>query len=153
MSALEIKVMYHTDIEPIQQAHDGEWYDLRVAEDTFIPLGEYRLVSLGVSIKLPEGYEAHVVPRSSTFKHYGLIQTNSCGIIDNSYSGPNDVWRFPCYCLEGKDIVNGKKGTMLHKNDRVCQMRIVQIQPECDLVTVREMEGEDRGGIGSTGIK
>lgn len=149
---MQIKVKYHVDgLESIKQAHNGEWYDLRVAEDTFVPEGEYKLVSLGVSIKLPEGYEAHVAPRSSTYKNFGLIQTNSIGIIDNSYSGENDIWRFPCYCLEGKDIVNGTKGTMLRKNDRVCQMRIVQIQPECEIVTVEHMEDADRGGIGSTG--
>ena len=94
-----IKIKYHADIEPIEKITVGDWIDLRAAEDVKIGKGAFKLISLGVSMKLPDGYEAHIVPRSSTFKNWGIIQTNGMGIIDNSYSGTNDVWKFPAYCL------------------------------------------------------
>ena len=150
-TVLEIKVKYHSDIDQISRIVQGDWIDLRAAEDVFIQQGEYRLISLGVSMQLPEGYEAHVVPRSSTFKNYGIIQTNHMGIIDNSYCGDNDIWHFPALCLIGKDIVNGSVGTMIHKNDRICQFRIVKKQPDVVFLQVDKLGNSDRGGIGSTG--
>ena len=102
-------------------------------------------------MKLPLGYEAHVAPRSSTFNNFGVIQTNSIGIIDNSYSGTNDIWRFQAYCLEGKDI--GGSGTTIRKNDRICQFRIVKKQPEVEFDEVLVLDEIDRGGFGSTGVK
>lgn len=146
-----ILIKYHTDIEKLHLTPNGDWCDLRVAEDIFIPLGEYRLVSLGVSMKLPEGYEAHIVPRSSTFKNWGIIETNHMGIIDNSYSGDNDIWKFPAYCLESHTTVNGKNGTMLKKNDRICQFRIVEKMSEITFREVEHLNGNNRGGFGSTG--
>lgn len=146
-----IKIMYHTDIEKLKMTDNGDWCDLRVSEDTFIPQNEYKLVPLGVSMKLPERYEAHIVPRSSTFKNFGIIQTNSIGIIDNSYSGSNDVWKFPALCIEGKDTVNGKRGTLLHKNDRICQFRIMKKQKQLCFEEVDKLDDKDRGGFGSTG--
>ena len=101
----EIKIKYHdNDIERLNKIKVGDWIDLRAAEDVFIREGEAKLISLGVSMKLPEGYEAHIVPRSSTFKNFGVIQTNGIGIIDNSYSGTNDIWRFPALCLKANGI-------------------------------------------------
>ena len=98
---MEIKIKYHDeDLVRIEKIDIGDWIDIRAAEDVFIPLNTFALISLGVSMKLPEGYEAHVAPRSSTFKNWGIIQTNSIGIIDNSYSGTNDIWKLPVYCLE-----------------------------------------------------
>ena len=116
---MEIKIKYHTDIEPLEYigGDKSNWIDLRAAEDIFIPVGEYRLISLGVSMELPEGYEAHVVPRSSTFKKWGIIQANSVGIIDNEYKGDSDIWRFPAFCINGKDIYDGCVGTIIKKND------------------------------------
>lgn len=150
---MNIKIKYHTDIEKIEHigGSKSDWIDLRAAEDTFIPMGEYRLISLGVSIELPDGYEAHIVPRSSTYKNLGIIQTNSMGVIDNSYCGDNDIWHFPALCLSSKCCINGRQGTMIHKNDRICQFRIYKKQPDFEFVQVDKLENADRGGIGSTG--
>lgn len=152
---MEIKIKYHTDIEPLEYigGDKSNWIDLRAAEDIFIPVGEYRLISLGVSMELPEGYEAHIVPRSSTFKSFGIIQTNHMGVIDNSYKGDNDIWHFPAYCLEGKRVMNGTIGSVIRKNDRICQFRIVKKQPNFEFITVETLGNADRGGIGSTGTR
>lgn len=152
---MKIKIKYHTDIEPLEYIGGAKsnWIDMRAAEDVFIPIGEYRLISLGVSMELPEGYEAHVVPRSSTFKNYGIIQTNHMGIIDQAYCGDNDIWRFPAYCLIGNDIVDGRAGTLIRKNDRICQFRIMERQPDFEFITVDNLGNADRGGIGSTGAR
>ena len=104
--------------------------------------GEFRLIPLGVAMKLPEGYEAHVVPRSSTFKNYGLIMTNSVGIIDNTYCGPGDQWFMPVYAV---------RDTVVHFNDRICQFRIVENQPPLQFTESDLTEETDRGGFGSTG--
>ena len=162
----EIKIKYHdNDIERLNKIKVGDWIDLRAAEDVFIREGEAKLISLGVSMKLPEGYEAHIVPRSSTFKNFGVIQTNGIGIIDNSYSGTNDIWRFPALCLKAngidyKEDEDGyispsmiKRGSWIHKNDRICQFRIVKKQPEIEFDEVLFLDEVDRGGFGSTGVK
>ena len=152
---MKIKIKYHTDIEPLKYigGEKSNWIDLRAAETVFIPENEYRLISLGVSMELPEGYEAYVVPRSSTFKKWGIIQSNGIGIIDSSYKGDNDIWRFPAYCLEGKDIIDGCFGTVIKKNDRICQFRIMKKQPDFQFVAVDKLNNDDRGGIGSTGVR
>lgn len=140
----EIKIKYHNkDIEKLTYI-DGksDWIDLRAAEDVTLKAGEFKLINLGVSMKLPEGYEAHIVPRSSTFKNFGIIQTNHQAVIDNSYCGDNDIWRYPAYAL---------KDTEIHVNDRICQFRIVENQPKINFVEVDFLDGQDRGGIGSTG--
>lgn len=139
---LAIKIKYHTDIKPLEKYDNGDWIDLRAAEDVDMTAGEFRLISLGVSMKLPKGYEAHVVPRSSTFRRWGIIQANHMGVIDNSYCGNNDVWQFPAIAL---------RDTSIYKNERICQFRIVKKQPDFDFVEVDEMEDEDRGGFGSSG--
>lgn len=141
---MKIKVKYFTDIEPIIQQHEGEWYDLRAAEDVFMAKGDFRLIPLGVAIELPEGYEAIVAPRSSTFKNFGIIMTNSIGVIDNSYSGDNDQWHFPALAM---------RETKIHKGDRICQFRILYQQPQAVVETVTTLGNANRGGIGSTGIK
>lgn len=139
-----IHIVYHNpNIEKLQKFENGDWIDLRAAETVEMKNGENGLISLGVSMKLPEGYEAHVVPRSSTFKNFGITQTNSKGIIDNSYSGTNDIWRFPA--LAHRD-------TVIHEGDRICQFRIVKKQPELFFNEVTELDSTDRGGFGSTGV-
>ena len=158
----KIKIKYHTDIPHIEKIEVGDWIDLRAAEDVFIELNTFKLVSLGVSMKLPEGYEAHIVPRSSTFKTWGVIQTNHCGIIDNSYSGTNDIWKLPLYCIEereGKVYTDPEfgleypiSGTHIKKGDRICQFRIVKKQPPIEFEVVDELESTDRGGFGSSGV-
>lgn len=146
-----IRIKYHTDIERIKDYDIGDWFDLRASEDVFIPLGEYKLIPLGVSMELPTGYEAHVLPRSSTFKKWGIIMTNSMGIIDCSYCGDDDVWQFPAFCLESRAGRNDRKGTMIHKGDRICQFRIVKNQPNVEFMEVETLGNANRGGIGSTG--
>jgi dUTP pyrophosphatase len=150
---MKINIKYHTDIIKIEKIEKGDWIDLRCAEDIIINQGEFKLISLGVSMKLPAGYEARVVPRSSTFKNYGIIQTNSMGIIDNSYSGDNDIWMFPAFCLLGKSYEGLNKYSIIQKNDRICQFRIVEKQPEVEFIVVDSLGNIDRGGLGSTGVQ
>lgn len=138
-----IKIKYFVpDLPRIEKIEKGDWIDLRAAEDVEIKAFEYKLISLGVGMILPEGYEAHIVPRSSTYKKFGIILTNSMGIIDNSYSGDNDQWMFPAYAL---------RDTVIHKGDRICQFRIVEKQPEIVFEEVEHLNAKDRGGFGSTG--
>lgn len=122
----------------------SDWIDLRSAEDAELKKGESRLISLGVAMKLPEGYEAHVVPRSSTFKNFGIIQTNHQGVIDNSYCGDNDEWKMPVLAV---------RDTSIHVNDRICQFRIMKKQPDIIFEEKEHLNGTDRGGFGSTGIR
>lgn len=138
----EIKVKYFTDLVTIQQNDNGDWYDLKASETIELKKDEFKLISLGVGMILPDGYEAHIVPRSSTYKNFGIIQTNHCGIIDNSYSGDNDEWKFPAYAL---------RDTIINKGDRICQFRIVEKQPTLDIVVVDRLNDKDRGGFGSSG--
>ena len=140
-----IKIKYFdNEIDKIKKIDKGDWIDLRAAETVELKAGEFKLIKLGVGMKLPDGYEAHIVPRSSTFKNFGIIQTNHCGIIDNSYCGDNDQWLFPAYAL---------RDTVIHKNDRICQFRIIEKQPELTFEEVEHLEDTDRGGFGSTGKK
>lgn len=142
MDTETIKIKYFADIEPIVPIQNGDWIDLRAAEDVHLKKGEFRLISLGVGMKLPDGYEAHIAPRSSTYKNFKIMQCNSIGIVDNSYSGPQDCWKYPAIAMED---------TVIHKNDRICQFRIMKKQPEIHFETVKELSGKSRGGFGSTG--
>lgn len=148
-----IKIKYFDDeLERIQKVKVGDWYDLRSAETVDMKIGEFRLIPLGVAMQLPDGYEAHVVPRSSTFKKYGIIQTNGAGIIDNSYCGDNDQWFFPA--LKLMHNYGGDDHTLqISKGDRICQFRIVEKQPDLEFVEVKTLGNPDRGGHGSTGIQ
>ena len=137
-----IKIKYFTDIDKIEEFSNGDWIDLRAAEEVTMKAGDFKLISLGIAMQLPDGYEAHVAPRSSTYKNFGIIQTNSLGIIDNSYCGDNDMWKFPAYAM---------RDTIIHKNDRICQFRIVKNQPPIIFEEVKTLGNKDRGGWGSTG--
>lgn len=139
---MEINVRFCTDLKTIIPQENGDWYDLAIAEDVFIEEGSYREISLGVAIELPNGYEAYVIPRSSTFKKYGLIQTNSIGLIDNSYCGNNDIWKFPCIATKNVSI---EKGT------RLCQFRIQRKMDKVTFKSVEDLGNKDRNGFGSTG--
>ena len=140
---MKILIKYHCDeLKKIEAIELGDWIDLRAAENVSLKKGENKYISLGVSMKLPEGYEAHVAPRSSSYKTWGIIQTNSVAVIDNSYSGNNDIWKYP---------VLATRDTEIKVNDRICQFRIVEKMPKIEFVEVSELEGEDRGGFGSTG--
>lgn len=142
---MRIEIKYHDpELIHLEQKPGGDWIDLRVAEDVEMKAGEFRLISLGVSMKLPEGYEAHVIPRSSTFKNFGVLQTNSFGLIDEGYCGAQDIWRFPALAV---------RDTVIHKNDRICQFRIERHQPPIHFNEVDDLGEESRGGFGSTGIQ
>ena len=150
---MQIKIKYHADVDRIKKITVGDWIDLRCAEDTFIPVGYHKLISLGVSMELPEGYEAHILPRSSTYMRYGILLVNGMGVIDNSYRGDNDIWHFGAVCLTGADMQHGMRGAFIPKNARICQFRIMPKQDEnIEFVEVDRLDGEDRGGIGSTGV-
>lgn len=142
MNVKTIKIKYFTDIEQIEKISQGDWIDLRAAETVSLSKGEFKLISLGVGMILPDGYEAHIVPRSSTFKKFHIIQTNHMGIIDNSYCGEQDEWKFPALAVED---------TIINKNDRICQFRIVKKQPEIVFEQVEKLSETSRGGFGSTG--
>ena len=139
----KIKVKYHTDITPLKMSTNGDWCDLRLAEDVELKEGEFKILSLGVSMQLPNGYEALVIPRSSTFKNWGLIQTNGVGLIDNSYCGDNDIWRFPAYAT--RDV-------KIEKDSRICQFRIQKKMDSIEFLTVDHLDNADRGGFGSSGV-
>lgn len=141
-----IRIKYFTDkIEKLRYI-DGksDWIDLRAAEDVVLKEGEFRLIPLGVAMQLPEGCEAHVVPRSSTFRNFGILQVNSMGVIDASYCGDNDQWFMPVLAM---------RDTEIHLGDRICQFRIMTNQPQILFEEVDALDGADRGGFGSTGTQ
>lgn len=141
---MKIRIKYFND--QIEKLHyiegKSDWIDLRAAKEISLKKGEFSLIPLGVAMELPKGYEAHVVPRSSTFKNFGIIQTNHMGVIDESYCGDGDQWFFPAYAL---------RDTVIQAGDRICQFRIMEHQPAFDFEEVESMEHTDRGGHGSTG--
>lgn len=139
-----IRIKYFSDETEKLRYIDGksDWIDLRASERVELKKGEFKLIPLGVAMELPKGYEAHLVPRSSTFKNYGIIQTNSCGVIDGSYCGDEDMWKMPVYAT---------RDTVIEKNDRICQFRIVENQPRIVFEECKSLENANRGGFGSTG--
>ena len=144
MAMKQIKIKYFSDEMERLDYIDGksDWIDLRASEEVELKKGEFKLIPLGVAMELPKGFEAHILPRSSTFKNFGIIQTNHCGIVDGSYCGDNDMWRMPALAV---------RDTVIHVNDRICQFRIVENQPEIHFEEVEHLTGTDRGGFGTTG--
>lgn len=144
---MEIKIKYHEEqygpMERISAIQQGDWIDLRAAETISLKAGEHKLISFGISIELPQGYEANIVPRSSTFKKWGILQTNSYGVIDNSYCGDEDIWMMTAYAT---------RDTVITKGDRIAQFRINAIQPSFSMIEVESLQNESRGGFGSTGV-
>lgn len=141
--ALEILIKYHDkDLGKIEKIPVGDWIDLRSAERVDMNMFDFKFISLGVSMKLPKGYEAHLVPRSSTFDKWGILQTNGIGIIDESYCGDGDVWKFPALAM---------RSTTIFKGDRICQFRIMPKMSEVKFKELDHMKDENRGGLGSTG--
>ena len=140
---MQIKIKYlSNEIEKIKKINQGNWIDLRASQTIEMKAGEFKLIPLGVAMKMPDGFEAHLVPRSSTYKNFGIIQTNHMGVIDNSYSSNRDEWKMAAYAL---------RDTVINKNDRICQFRIMEIQPEIDFEEVDDLGENVRGGFGSTG--
>ena len=141
---MKILIKYHSNLpKKIEKIPQGDWIDLSAAETYTLKQGDFALIDLGVSMKLPDGYEAHLAPRSSTFKKWGIIQTNSTGVIDNSYSGDDDIWKMPVYAT---------RDTVISKGDRVCQFRIMEKQRDIEFEEVESLGDKNRGGFGSTGI-
>lgn len=138
---MSIKVNTHGNPMP-ELLKQGDWIDLRAAETVEMKAGEFRIISLGISMELPEGFEAHIAPRSSTFKKWGVLQPNGIGIIDNSYCGDNDIWGFPALAM---------RDTVIYKGDRICQFRLVDKQPHVRFIEVESLNNKNRGGFGSTG--
>lgn len=141
-----IKIKYLSDeIEKLDYiAGKSDWIDLRAAETVEMKKGEFKLIPLGVAMQLPAGYEAHIVPRSSTFKNFKVLQTNHMGVVDESYCGDEDQWYFPALAIED---------TVIHVNDRICQFRIVEHQPKLTFEAVNTLDNANRGGFGSTGTR
>ena len=140
----KIRIKYFTDkIDKLEYIEGkSDWIDLRASETVELKAGEFKLIPLGVAMELPKGYEAHVVPRSSTFKNYGILQTNSCRIIDCTYCGDEDMWRMPVYAT---------RDTVIKQNDRICQFRIFENMPTIQFDETASLDNENRGGFGSTG--
>lgn len=140
----KIRIKYFTDkIEKLDYI-DGksDWIDLRASEEVELKAGDFKLIPLGVAMEIPKGYEGYLAPRSSTFKTWGLIQTNSIGVIDCSYCGDDDMWRMPVYAT---------RDTVIHVNDRIAQFRIIENQPKIVFEEVESLGNDSRGGFGSTG--
>lgn len=137
-----IQIKYFADAQPIEKLEQGDWIDLRSRETIELKAGEEALIPLGVAMKLPDEYEAHIAPRSSTYKKYHILQTNSVGVVDNSYSGDKDEWKMP---------VLATKDTVIPAGDRICQFRIVRKQPSIVFHRVETLGDKSRGGFGSTG--
>lgn len=142
METLEIRIKYVRPIKELEIIKDGDWIDLRAAETITMQAGEYKAIPLGVAMELPKGYEALIAPRSSTCKNYGIMLANSIGIIDESYKGDNDEWHFPAYAV---------RDTVIPRNERICQFRIIEHQPRIGFVQVFRLGNRNRGGLGSTG--
>jgi dUTP pyrophosphatase len=142
---VEIKVKYFSEDLPelTYVAGKSDWIDLYAAQEVALKAGEFRLIPLGVALALPAGWEAHIAPRSSTFRRYGILQTNSVGVVDNSFRGDNDQWHMPVYAT--RDVT-------IEKHARICQFRIVENQPALQFCRVPHLEDPDRGGFGSTGV-
>lgn len=146
---MEIRVKYFKNREgfkvtPLSKIDKGDWIDVRASETISLRKGDFRLIPLGFAMELPQGYEAHLAPRSSTFKKWGIIQVNSVGVVDESYKGDNDMWMMPVYAT--RDIV-------INKDERIGQFRIMEKQPNIEFVEVETLGNEDRNGFGSTGVK
>ena len=139
-----VKIKYLRDIKPIEKFANGDWIDLRSAVDVDLDQFEFAVIPLGVAMQLPEGYEALIAPRSSTFKKWGIMQVNSIGIIDSTYCGDHDEWALPVVAL---------RRTRIYKNDRICQFRIIKNQEDFTFSKVKILGNPDRNGFGSTGDK
>ena len=137
-----IEIKYHDDAQKIEKIEKGDWIDLKASKRIEMKTGDFAVIPLGVSMKLPEGYEAHLAPRSSTFKKWGILQVNGVGVIDESYRGDNDVWGVPALAM---------RDTVIEKGDRIAQFRIMKKMEPVELLEVKNLGGENRGGFGSTG--
>lgn len=155
---MKIRIKYLEGATELKSITKGNWIDVYAYEDTFVYEGERAMINLGFALELPQGWEGHLAPRSSTFKTWGIIQTNSVGVVDDSYIGDNDIWHMPVYCLTHKYLTKGidgyvDKGTWIRKGDKIGQFRIMEVMPELEFEVVESFGNNDRGGFGTTGTK
>jgi dUTP pyrophosphatase len=152
---MKIRIKYFEGATKLEKIAKGNWIDVYARKDIFIPQGQRGMIPLGFALDLPVGWEGHLAPRSSTMKTWGIIQTNSVGVVDDTYIGDNDEWHLPAYCLEAKcrEEVDGKLkvGTWIRKGDKIAQFRIMEVQPDFEFDEVESFGNEDRGGFGTTG--
>ena len=154
---MKIRIKYFEESTKLKKIAKGTWIDVYANKDEFVKVNERAMIPLGFALELPSGWEAHLAPRSSTFKTWGIIQTNSVGVVDDTYIGDNDQWHMPVYCLEGKgtELIDGEeiKGTWIRKGDKIAQFRIMEVMPEIEFDEVESFGNSDRGGFGSKGSK
>lgn len=152
-----IRIKYFNGATKLEKIRKGNWIDVYANKEVFVRVGERAMIPLGFALELPKGWEGHLAPRSSTFKTWGIIQTNGVGVVDDTYIGDNDQWHMPVYCLQGKDVKveEGKniEGTLIKKGDKIGQFRIMEVMPSIEFEEVESFGNEDRGGFGSTGKK
>lgn len=163
---MKIRVKYFEGATKLKKITKGNWIDVYANKDTFVKDGDRAMIPLGFALELPKGYEGHLAPRSSTFKTWGVIQTNSVGVVDDTYIGDDDQWHMPVYCLQGKDKKKEieyynecsytetlVEGTWIRKGDKIGQFRIMEVMPNFEFEEVDSFGNEDRGGFGTTGVK
>lgn len=167
---MKLRIKYFEGATKLKKISKGNWIDVYARKDVFVPEGERAMIPLGFALELPKGWEGHLAPRSSTFKTWGIIQTNSVGVVDDTYIGDNDEWCMPVYCLQGKhkeftqeEIEKAREymrfkmlsrvGTWIRKGDKIGQFRIMEVMPEIEFEEVEHLDNENRGGFGSTGTK
>lgn len=152
-----IRIKYFEGATKLRKIKKGNWIDVYSNKKVFIKVGERAMIPLGFALELPQGWEAHLAPRSSTFKTWGIIETNSVGVVDDTYIGDNDQWHMPVYCLQGKDkeVLDGVEvdGTWIRQGDKIGQFRIMEVMPEIEFHEVETFGNADRGGFGTTGVK
>lgn len=144
---MKMKIKYFEGATKLKKISKGNWIDVYASKDVFVPLNDRAMIPLGFALELPKGWEGHLAPRSSTFKTWGIIQTNSVGVVDDTYIGDNDQWHIPVYCLDSKN----EGGTWIKKGDKIGQFRIMEVMPEIEFEEVEVFNNSDRGGFGSTG--
>ena len=150
---MKIRVKYFEGATKLKKIEKGNWIDVYSNKDIFVEVNERAMIPLGFALELPKGWEGHLAPRSSTFKTWGIIQTNSVGVVDDTYIGDNDQWHMPVYSLQGKDEYEGKKGTWIRRGDKIGQFRIMEVMPSIEFEEVESFGNAERGGFGSTGTK
>ena len=158
---MKMRIKYFDGATKMEKITKGNWIDVYSNADIFVPVGERAMIPLGFALELPQGWEGHLAPRSSTFKTWGIIQTNSVGVVDDTYIGDNDQWHMPVYCLTANCKVNeneiptvdGRQGVWIRKGDKIGQFRIMEVMPEIEFDEVESFGNADRGGFGTTGVK
>lgn len=154
---MKLRIKYFENSTKLKKITKGNWIDVYANKDVFVKEGDRAMVPLGFALELPSGWEGHLAPRSSTFKTWGIIQTNSVGVVDDTYIGDNDQWHMPVFCLQGKDVIleneREKAGTWIRKGDKIGQFRIMEVMPQIEFEEVEFFGNDNRGGFGTTGIK